>query len=216
MNEICEKCGIEFECKSNSIEECQCNTITLNPDELSYIAVKYDCCLCANCLKELQFEHSKLKPLNLIMAPANREDLKAILDLQKQCYLSEGKLYDDFSIPPLMQDVESIEADFDQGIVFLIGTIDGQLIASVRGFVKNKTAYIGRLIVKKEFQNNKFGQKLMYFIETILNQCTRYELFTGSKSEGNMYLYNKLGYSEFKREKVTDKLTMVYMKKYAN
>lgn len=216
MNEKCARCGCKFECKSDDIEQCQCNTIILSSEELSFIASKFDNCLCAKCLKELhsEFLEKETQPLNMTIALANRADLKEILDLQKQCYLSEGELYDDYSIPPLTQDIESIEADFDQGTVFLKGTIDGQIIASVRGFVKNETAYIGRLIVKPEFQNNKFGQKMMYCIESQLNDCTRHELFTGFKSQGNIYLYNKLGYSEFKREKVNDKLAMVYMEKY--
>jgi len=218
MNEKCAKCGGKFECKSDAIEECQCNTIKLGTEELAYIGSKYNTCLCANCLKELQSKFTEIegKPLHMIIALANREDLEAILDLQKQCYLSEGELYDDYSIPPLTQDIESIKADFNQGIVFLKGMIDGEIIASVKGFMKNKTAYIGRLIVKEEFRNHKFGQKLMHFIESQLNDCTRYELFTGFKSKGNIYLYNKLGYSEFKREKVNDKLTMVYMEKHKN
>lgn len=39
---------------------------------------------------------------------ANEEDLKTILDLQKECYLSEAELYNDFDIPPIKQDLESI------------------------------------------------------------------------------------------------------------
>lgn len=216
MNETCARCGSKFECKSDDIAQCQCNTITLSSEVLSYVASKFDNCLCSNCLQELQSEFldTGSKLLDMTIAPAYREDLKAILDLQKQCYLSEGKLYDDYSIPPLTQNMESIEADFDQGMMFLKGTINEKIIASVRGFVKNETAYIGRLIVKEEFQNKKFGRKLMHFIESQLNHCSRYELFTGSRSKGNIYLYEKLGYSEFKREKVNDKLTIVYMEKH--
>ena len=54
---ICAKCGSKFECKSDSIEECQCNTITLSNEELSYVASKFDTCLCANCLQEFQSEY---------------------------------------------------------------------------------------------------------------------------------------------------------------
>lgn len=44
-------------------------------------------------------------------------------------------------------------------------------------------------------------------------KAIQYELFTGHKSEKNLYLYKKLGYTEFKREKVNDNLTLVYLKK---
>ena len=68
-------------------------------------------------------------------------------------------------------------------------------------------------MVKKEFQNNKFGQALMKEIETQLNNCNRYELFTGFKSEKNLKLYQKLGYSEFRRQVITNNFTLVYLEK---
>ena len=50
-------------------------------------------------------------------------------------------------------------------------------------------------------------------IEEQLDKCSRYELFTGHKSEKNLSLYNKLGYSEFKRQCINEKLTLVYLEK---
>lgn len=53
----------------------------------------------------------------------------------------------------------------------------------------------------------------MSFVESRLDNCIRYELFTGFKSERNLYLYKKLGYSEFKRQPINDNLTIVYLEK---
>ncbi len=114
---------------------------------------------------------------------ANRDDLETILDLQKECYRIEAELHNEYNIPPLTQTVDSIKDEFIKGTLVLKGVKDGQLIASVRGHIKDDTTYIGRLIVKREFQNNKFGQALMKEIETQLDNCNRYELFTGFKSE---------------------------------
>lgn len=44
---------------------------------------------------------------------AEKKDLKSILELQKACYLEEAELYNNFSIPPLTQTMESIELDFE-------------------------------------------------------------------------------------------------------
>jgi predicted GNAT family N-acyltransferase len=144
---------------------------------------------------------------------AKENDLNTILNLQKECYQTEAELHNEFDIPPLTQTLDSIKEEFQQGTFFLKGVIDGQLIASVRGHIKDNTTYIGRLIVKKEFQNNKFGQTLMKEIETQLDNCNRYELFTGFKSEKNLKLYQKLGYKEFKRQFINDNLTLVYLEK---
>jgi hypothetical protein len=44
-------------------------------------------------------------------------------------------------------------------------------------------------------------------------EVNRYELNTGHKSIRNLYLYQKLGYREFKRIPVNEKVTMVFMEK---
>lgn len=99
--------------------------------------------------------------MDLKILTANENDLNTILNLQKECYQTEAELYNEFNIPPLTQTLDSIMEEFFLGTYFLKGVIDGNLIASVRGYIKDNTTYIGRLIVKKEFQNNKFGQTLM-------------------------------------------------------
>lgn len=131
---------------------------------------------------------------------AKEGDLKTILDLQKECYQTEAELNNEYNIPPLTQNFDSIKEEFKQGTLFLKGVVDGQLIASVRGHIEDDTTFIGRLIVKKEFQNNKFGQTLIKAIETQLDNCNRYELFTGFKSKKNLKLYQKLGYCEFRQQ----------------
>ncbi len=151
--------------------------------------------------------------MNIEISRANKEVLYEILDLQIFCYQEEGRLYNDFNIPPLTQTIQSIKEDFDNRTLFLKVIVENQLVGSVRGYVENDTANIGRLIVKPEFQNRKIGQELMDNIENQFNNCQRYELFTGFKSEKNLALYEKLGYVEFKRQYIHDNLTLVYLEK---
>jgi ribosomal protein S18 acetylase RimI-like enzyme len=91
--------------------------------------------------------------------------------------------------------------------------MDKRMIGSVRAFIKEGTCYIGRLIVHPDFQNQGIGTKLMYEIEKIFSTCQRVELFTGARSERNLYLYQKLGYKIFKTEKITDQTTIVYLER---
>lgn len=151
--------------------------------------------------------------MNLELSLAGKEDLQQILDLQKECYQTEAELHNEYNIPPLTQTYNSISEDFKNGMLFLKGTIKGKLIGAVRGQIKDNTAHIGRLIVKKEFQNKGFGQALMKEIEKELNNCRRYELFTGHKSDRNLKLYEKLGYNECKRLEINHNLTLVYLEK---
>ncbi len=143
---------------------------------------------------------------------ANQDDLETILQLQKDCYISEAEIHDYYDIPPLNEDLKSIENNFAK-MTILKGQFDGEIIASVRGYSKNGTCYIGRLIVSKDFQNRGIGRMLMDSIEAKYMDCDRFELFTGFKSQKSLYLYNKLGYREYKQQEINDKLTLIYLEK---
>jgi ribosomal protein S18 acetylase RimI-like enzyme len=139
-------------------------------------------------------------------------DAEEILFLQKLAYQSEAKIYNDFNIPPLLQTLESIQQDLEDQF-FLKAKVGERIIGSVRAYAQGTTCYIGRLIVHPEFQNRGIGTKLLYEIEKIFNHCKRFELFTGDKSERNLYLYQKLGYQIYKKANITDQTTIVYLEK---
>lgn len=148
----------------------------------------------------------------ILIDRADRTDAEEILALQKLAYQIEAAIYDDYAIPPLTQTLEEIEEEFEAKI-FLKAILDGRIIGSVRAFAEGGTCFIGRLIVHPEHQNKGLGARLMREIEGVCPECTRYELFTGAKSEKNLYLYQKLGYKPYKTEKVTEKLHFVYLEK---
>jgi ribosomal protein S18 acetylase RimI-like enzyme len=88
------------------------------------------------------------------------------------------------------------------------------VVGSVRAYRYKDTVFIGRLAVRPTYQNKGIGVKLMISIEEIFESAKRFELFTGHKSIKNIYLYQKLGYREFKRIPINDSLTIVYLEKY--
>ncbi|MEY5049711.1 MAG: hypothetical protein RLZZ175_3070 [Bacteroidota bacterium] len=155
--------------------------------------------------------------MEYIIEVAQKEDLHAILKLQKESYLSEAILHNEFNIPPLTQTYESIIDEFDKGFLFLKIVINNKIIASGRGYTsKEGISYISKLAVDAIFQNQKLGQSLLNELENRLSTCLKYELFTGNKSERNLYLYKKFGYQEFKRQLVNDNLSLVYLEKSNN
>jgi len=151
----------------------------------------------------------------MVIAKAEITDLEQILDIQYLAYQSEAILYNDFSILPLTQTIDEVRQEYEKGIFLKVTNSNGDTVGSVRAFIDNDTAYIGRLIVHPEVQGQGIGTRLMKAIE---QKCTvtRYELFTGYKSIRNLRLYEHLGYVRFKQEKIADGLTFVYMEKYAN
>ena len=143
---------------------------------------------------------------------ASKSDLKEILDLQKEAYVSEAKIYNDFSIPPLTETIEEIEESF-KNHVFLKISLEGEILGSVRAFETNGVCQIGRLIVKQTHQNQGFGKRLLNEIESKFPESEKFELFTGEKSTKNLYLYQKCGYKVVRQQKVSQSLTLIFLNK---
>ena len=144
--------------------------------------------------------------------PAQVSDAAEILALQKLAYQSEAELNQDYTIPPLTQTLQEIEAEFARQ-TFLIAQADGQIIGSVRAFIQNGTCHIGRVIVHPDCQNQGIGSRLMQGIEQRFHGVKRYELFTSQRSTRNLYLYQKLGYRPFRQEPLSERVTLVYLEK---
>ncbi|HOP39890.1 MAG TPA: GNAT family N-acetyltransferase [Geobacteraceae bacterium] len=143
---------------------------------------------------------------------ANIANAGEILDLQKLAYQSEAIIYNDWSIPPLTQTLEEVIKEFTQ-TTFLKACNYGKIIGSVRALMQNRTCEIGRLIVHPDFQGKGIGTQLMLAVEAEFPTATRFELYTGSKSEGNIRLYERLGYRIFSRKPLSQLVELVFMEK---
>ena len=144
---------------------------------------------------------------------ASLEDAAAILELQKLAYQSEARIYNDFAIPPLTQTLAELESHLRDKTV-LKALIEGQMVGSVRAFRAREICYIERLIVHPDFQGQGVGTELMTQIESRFEKARRFELFTGHKSEGNLRLYERLGYKIFKSQEMNPTLSFVFLEKW--
>ncbi|HSD56589.1 MAG TPA: GNAT family N-acetyltransferase [Methanotrichaceae archaeon] len=148
------------------------------------------------------------------ISQATLEDAVEILALQKLAYQSEARIYNDWTIPPLLQTAKEIKDEFNTH-VFLKAVIEHSIIGSVRASMMGTTCHIGRLIVHPMWQNLGIGTRLVTEIEIMHRDTARFELFTGSQSAGNLHLYHKLGYKEFRREPLSSQVELVYLEKIA-
>ena len=140
-------------------------------------------------------------------------DLQQILELQYLAYRSIAQLYNDFSIEPLTQTIESVRLEFDRGIFLKVVGDLSEIIGSVRAYIDDNTVYIGKLMVNPSNQGQGIATKLIYAIEREYS-VERYELFTGSRCVDNLRLYERLGYVRFKERAITSEITLVYLEKY--
>lgn len=143
---------------------------------------------------------------------ARRADLEEILQLQYLAYQSEARLFDDPDIPPLKQTVDDVSAEYERGVILKATDENGKIIGSVRAYAEKGTAFIGKLMVHPDAQRKGLGSVLLRAMEKGY-PGHRYELFTSTRSVGNIRLYERLGYRIFKEEKISEELCFVYMEK---
>ena len=143
---------------------------------------------------------------------ASPDDASEILDPQKVAYQKEAVLYDDWNIPPLIQTNSEIHKEFEKR-AFLKAIICSRIVGSVRASLDSNTCMVGRLIVHPDFQRNGIGSLLMTNIENEFSCAKRFELFTGIKSVDNIRLYQQIGYKEYREQKLSPKVQIVYMEK---
>lgn len=140
-------------------------------------------------------------------------DLPEILDIQKSVFKEVARLMGKNELPPLMQTVEDLQNELQNGIILKCISEDNRIIGSVRGTLdKENICHIGKLIVDSNFQNKGIGASLMYEIEKYFPSCEKFILFTGSETSNTVHLYKKLGYN-ITGEQDTKGITMLLMEK---
>lgn len=147
-----------------------------------------------------------------LAAPADAVELLA---LQRLAYESEARLYNDWSIPPLTQTLESLKEEIER--ITVLKATEGQVIVgSVRASLNDNICLIGRLVVSPSYRRKGIGAALLRAIEHSFHHASRFELFTGSKSESNIRLYSKFGYAITGTKQLSEQVSIVVMSKHAN
>ena len=148
------------------------------------------------------------------IARATVSDASQILALQKRAFESEARIYNDWSILPLTQGLDSLVEEIEKTTV--LKAIDGQsIVGSVRATLNNGVCRIGGLIVEPERQRQGLGSALLLAVEAAYSQANRFQLFTGSRSEGNIRLYRRHGYEITETTQLSEHVTLVFMVKRA-
>lgn len=143
---------------------------------------------------------------------AKVDDTEAIFKLQKRSYQSEAKRYNDWTIPPLTQSLESLKDEILAGGV-LKYSLGQAIVGSVRTSRRGGKCVISRLMVVPEFQRHGIGSALLTAVEAHFPNVQAFELSTESKSVDDIRFYQRQGYQIIAAKVLSPAVTSVFMSK---
>ena len=144
------------------------------------------------------------------------DDAGEVLTLQRAAYVSEAQAHADLDLPPLRQSLTDLTAEPGRDDVLALGGRDdaGRLLAAVRVTVDGSVAEVGRLTVVPDRQGQGLGSRLLAAVESQLPSSVRQlRLFTGERSEANLRLYRRLGFTETHRTATPAGYAVVHLSK---
>lgn len=130
------------------------------------------------------------------ITPLDARHAGEVLTLQRAAYVPEAQHYRDPDLPPLTQTLEELVAELRSPSVIGLGAwIDRRLVGSVRVRVEGAAGHLGRLVVVPDLQGQGIGTALLLACEEALPaEVTELRLFTGSRSDPTIRLYERYGY----------------------
>lgn len=156
--------------------------------------------------------------MSVTISAATAQDVEQIFKLQYLCFQSEAELYGNYRIDPLIQTLESVRGEVATDLVF-VARLGEEVVGSVRGFTDgDSTGLIGKLCVHPRLQGHGLGARLLRAAESGLadgRSAKRFRLHTGERSEANLRLYSKAGYSRVGNATGEDGVRLILLEKDA-
>ncbi|MFG2982465.1 GNAT family N-acetyltransferase [Streptomyces sp. NPDC048258] len=156
--------------------------------------------------------------MSVTISAAAAEDAEQIFKLQYLAFQREAELYGNYLIQPLTQSLDSLKGELATDTV-LVARLGDEVVGTVRGSVdEDGTGKIAKLCVHPRLQGHGLGARLLRAVEEALagdSATTRFRLHTGHKSESNLRLYRKAGYTQVGGRTASDGVQLVILEKDA-
>lgn len=128
-------------------------------------------------------------------------------------FAEEGRLSGTVEIPPLQEDVASVERDICSNTV-LVARLDGLIVGSARGTATGDRCEIRSVCVHPSFHGRGIGGALMRAIEQAHPDAARFELTTNTLVPGNVEFYERRGYRIFGHTRFTETILVAHLAKH--
>ena len=155
--------------------------------------------------------------MDIKLIKAKCEDLKTILQMQKEAFAELYGKYQDTETSPATENYEKILFRFNQPeTTYYFIMADNVKVGVIRivdckdGITRKR---ISPIFIMPEYRNKGYAQQAIKEAERIHGK-QHWKLDTILQEEGNCYLYEKLGYHQTgKTEQINDKMTIVFYEK---
>jgi tRNA (guanine37-N1)-methyltransferase len=141
--------------------------------------------------------------------PANAAVIHAI---QLRAFAEEGRLSDNWNIPPLTEDIAAIELHIRTQTV-LTAWAGVRIVGSARGIVDGATCLIRGVSVEPDCQGQGIGAALLRAIEHAHPATAQFMLTTNTLVPGTVNFYARHGYKITELTRYTDKIVLAQMTK---
>ena len=154
--------------------------------------------------------------MNIELKPVKREELETLLKMQIEAFTELLEKYKDYDMSPAAESLDKIVARFEQPwTTYYFIMADEECVGAIRIVDKNDTSRkrISPIFIMKEYRNKGYASKAILEAERIYGS-EHWCLDTILQEEGNLHLYEKMGYNRTGRiDKINDRMDIVYYEK---
>ncbi|GAA1777692.1 GNAT family N-acetyltransferase [Streptomonospora arabica] len=156
-------------------------------------------------------------PPEPVIGAASADDAGEIWTLQRAAFVDEAQLYGDPFILPLAETADNVRRAVE-GAGHVLTAVEGhRIVGAVRGRAEDATGLLNRLCVAPDRRHRGIGRALVRALEERMAHAhpglAAFTVFTGQQNEAHLRLYRSLGYTETGRERMSDHLALVHMRK---
>ena len=146
--------------------------------------------------------------------PIEPADAGEVMTLQRAAFVQEALIYGTPDMPPLTQTLVEVQSELEENLGVV--AVDGaRMVGALRARVDGDLLLVGRIAIAPDRAGEGIGSALLDAVERrgADRGATQAELFTGSLSEANLRLYERVGYAETQRVPGDDGTEQVFLRK---
>lgn len=154
--------------------------------------------------------------MNIELKPVKREELETLLKMQVEAFAELLEKYKDYDMSPAAESLDKIVARFEQPwTTYYFIMADEECVGAIRIVDKKDTSRkrISPIFIMKEYRNKGYASKAILEAERIYGS-EHWCLDTILQEEGNLHLYEKMGYHRTGRiDRINERMDIVYYEK---